>query len=308
MSENKNKILVALDGSERAFRTIKYLCSFKPFLKKELVLHNVITKVPECYYDLGKEPFSYKYTSRVRAWEQEYKSQMEQFMAKARVMLISAGFKPDAIRTIIAPRKLGIARDIMEEAKKGYDALLIRRRGGAQKLLPLVLGSVSTKLVQKADCLPVMLAGIQKVNHCLCIANDGSEGARRAIQFVADFIKDTDCRVVLCSVFRDFGNNEEIYTPSVDDLPAEFSRIQSAAEDARQILGKAGIRENHISLKIVPAGHSRAAAIVSAAGEENCDTVVFGRKGRSQVDQFDMGRVPWKVIHGARKLTVWMVP
>ena len=49
MSENANKILVALDGSERAFRTIKYLCSFKPFLKKELVLHNVITKVPECY-------------------------------------------------------------------------------------------------------------------------------------------------------------------------------------------------------------------------------------------------------------------
>ena len=31
MSDYKNKILVALDGSERAFRTIKYLCSFKPF-------------------------------------------------------------------------------------------------------------------------------------------------------------------------------------------------------------------------------------------------------------------------------------
>ena len=41
----------------RLFRTIKYLCSFKPFLKKELVLHIVITKVPECYYDLKKRAF-----------------------------------------------------------------------------------------------------------------------------------------------------------------------------------------------------------------------------------------------------------
>jgi len=40
-----NKILVALDGSKKAFKTIDYLCNFKPFCKKELVLHNVIARV-----------------------------------------------------------------------------------------------------------------------------------------------------------------------------------------------------------------------------------------------------------------------
>ncbi len=49
-------------------------------------------------------------------------------------------------------------------------------------------------------------------------------------------------------------------------------------------------------------------AIVEAAKEENCDTIVFGRKGKSEVSNFDIGRVPWKVIHGAKKMTVWMVP
>ncbi len=69
MEKYVNKILVALDGSERAFRTIDYLCNFKPFRKKELVLHNVITRVPECYYDLKKEPFTNKVTSQVHAWK-----------------------------------------------------------------------------------------------------------------------------------------------------------------------------------------------------------------------------------------------
>jgi len=64
-----NKILVALDGSQKAFKTIQYICSFKPFFKKKLVLHNIITKVPECYYDLQKEPFSNKPTSQIKAWE-----------------------------------------------------------------------------------------------------------------------------------------------------------------------------------------------------------------------------------------------
>jgi len=80
------------------------------------------------------------------------------------------------------------------------------------------------------------------------------------------------------------------------------------AKDAKLILENAGIPKEKISLKIVQGAQSRAGAIVEAAKEENCDTIVFGRKGKSEVSNFDIGRVPWKVIHGARKMTVWMVP
>lgn len=310
MSENQNKILVALDGSKRAFRTIKYLCQFKPFLKKELVLHNVITKVPECYYDLKKEPFSYKITSQVRAWEAGYKAQMEVFMKKSRMMLISAGFPPEAIHIIIAPRKKGIARDIMDEAQKGYDALLIRRRGGAQKFLPLVMGSVSTKLVEKAGFLPVMLAGVQKVNHSLLLAVDGSDGSNRAVEFTAKMIENSECRIVLCSVLRDFTLVDENKNTKKENccITAEFKEIEKATRDAKKVFEAAGIPKERIDLKIIHGAQSRAAAIAEAAKEENCDTIVFGRRGKSEVSNFDIGRVPWKVIHGARKMTVWMVP
>lgn len=309
MSEYRNKILVALDGSERAFRTIKYLCNFKPFLKKELVLHNVITRVPECYYDLKKEPFSNRVTSQVKAWEVGYKAKMDEFMAKSRIMLIAAGFRPEAITIKIAQRKKGIARDIMDEARKGYDALLIRRRGGAQKLLPLVMGSVSTKLVEKTTSLPVMLAGIQKVNHSLFLAVDGSEGAKRATQFVGEMIQDSDCKVVLCSVLRDFNvYGDGTKKASGNCITAGFGEIETALAEAVEILKNEGVQRKNIATKIIQGAKSRAGSIVEAAKEENCDTIVFGRKGRSEVSNFDIGRVPWKVIHGARKMTVWMVP
>ena len=129
MSENKNKILVAIDGSKKSFKTIEYLCSFTPFLNKEIVLYNVISAVPDCYYDLKKEAFSGRTMSEVRAWELSHKNKIKNFMEKARGTLIASGFKSKAITIAIENRKKGTARDIIAKANKGYHSLLMRRRG-----------------------------------------------------------------------------------------------------------------------------------------------------------------------------------
>ncbi len=309
MSENKNKILVALDGSQKAFKTIQYLCEFKPFLKKELVLHNIITKVPECYYDFQKEPFNHKATAQLKAWEVGYRIKKEVFMEESKMMLIGSGFKPEAISIIITERNKGIARDIMDEALKGYDALLIRRRGGVQKLLSLAMGSVSTKLVEKAAGLPIMLAGTQKVDHSLFLAIDGSKGAKRAVEYAAKMVESSGCRIVLCSVLRDYNMyDEKKKKKSTDYIAAAFEGIETTIRDAEKIFESAGIQRKNIVTKIIQGANSRAESIVEAAREENCDTIVFGRKGKSDVASFDIGRVPWKVIHGAKMMSVWMVP
>lgn len=310
MNAYTDKILVALDGSERAYRTIQYICSFKPFLKKKLVLHNIITKVPICYYDLKKDPFSANVTSAVYAWESSYKAQIEDFMEKARMQLIAAGFKPQDISVVISERKNGIARDIIDEAQKGYDALLIRRRGGSQTLLPIIMGSISTKLVEKADQIPVMLAGIQKVNHSLLLAIDGSDGSKRSVEYTARMIQDSDCRVVLCSVLRDFNLYDERAgkTKPAGFVKAVFEGLENAIQGAEIVLEKAGIQKKRITVKLIQGADSRSEAIISAAMEEKCDTLVFGRKGKSNVDNFDIGTIPWKAIQGAREMTVWIVP
>jgi nucleotide-binding universal stress UspA family protein len=235
------------------------------------------------------------------AWEYGYRSQMEAFMEKATAMLIDAGYRPEAIHTMICQRKKGIAQDILDEARKGYDALVIRRRGGAQQFLPLVMGSVSTRLVETTDCLPVFLAGIQAGNHRLCIAVDGSAGSRRAAEFTADFVRDSDCRIILCAVIRE----DPEFGPITQELEKE---IHTVAEEITLVFKRANIPEKNISLTIVKGGQSRAVALVETADKERCDTIVFGRRGISDPTGFNIGRVPWKVIHGAQHLTVWMVP
>jgi len=84
--------------------------------------------------------------------------------------------------------------------------------------------------------------------------------------------------------------------------------IETAIKDAEQTLETAGIKKSNIMAKIIQGAQSRSAALVEAAKEENCDTIVLGRKGKSEVGDFDIGRIPWKIIHGARELSVWLVP
>lgn len=304
---SENRILVTLDGSARAARTIEYLRNFTPFRSREVVLMNITTPVPETYYDLKNNSFG-REMARVKAWEMGQQATMESFLQDARMQLVAAGYAAEAVHTLMKPRKKGIARDIIAESGQGYEALVIRRRGSDNSLLAVNLGGVAAKLVDKADAVPLIVAGVQKVTHTLCVATDGSEGSLRAVRFVGKMVKGDSCRILLCSVLRDvtFRVSEGDPVPGVDDQA--LKQVEAGLEAAREILIEAGIFSECIEMRVVRHAKSRAGALVGAAGEAGCDTLVFGRKGLSRVADFDLGRIPRKVIYGSRKLTVWLVP
>jgi len=310
MTEYGNKLLVVLDGSERSFKTIEYLCDFKPFNRKDIVLFNVFNSVPESYWDISNEDFSRNAMSQAKGWELQRRKEMEAYMERAKSLLVSAGYPRTGISVCIKNRKKGVARDIIAEASKGYFAVLARRRGyGA--LLHVVMGSTTTKLVENLSSVPVLLAGLQKINNAIFLTVDGSEGSNRAVDFTANVVADSDCRIVLCSVLRDFenssltGDGED--TGATEYAKSFFNTMQSAIDDAAETLKAAGIDSERIQRKIITGTKTRAGSIASAAEEEGCDTIVLGRRGKSNVAEFGIGRVPWKVIHAARKMTVWIV-
>ncbi|SLM32526.1 putative UspA domain-containing protein [Desulfamplus magnetovallimortis] len=309
MSKYGNTILVALDGSERAMKTVEYLCDFKPFHKKDLVLLNIFSGVPDCYWDLGRESFSRSTMAQAMGWEHQRRTEMEEFMARAKSMLVSAGYPSKSVYVRIQNRKKGVTRDIIEEAEKGYFALLSRRRG-AGALSYVVMGSTTSKLVQSLSSVPLMLAGIERVNNSICVAVDGSENSRRAVDFTAGVVEGSDCRIVLCSVLRNFNlfNGKSALEVTEDSNISSLSEIIDAAlEDAAQKFKSVGIPVDKIDRKKIVGVSSRAAAISQAAQDAKCDTVVLGRRGQSNLAKFSMGRVPSKVIHIARTMTVWII-
>jgi nucleotide-binding universal stress UspA family protein len=309
VKQSKKKILVPLDGSDRAMNTVRYIAKIEPFLHMHIVLFHVFSSVPEGYWDLEKDPRSTSAVRQVKPWEVEQKKRIQQNMRMAEQYLLKAGFPSACIKLQIQRRKKGIARDLIQEARNGYEAVVTRRRG-MTGLRGIVLGSVATKLIEKLFFIPVILAGRKPPGNKILIAFDGSEGARRAVDFVGMTLSGFDYNLNLIHVIRGREDrNSESHRMYLPKKHSEITRKEMIGQlaKARKKLIDYGFKPQQVTTKIVTGVSSRAGAITAEAKQENYGTIVMGRRGQSKVRDFFIGRVTNKVIHIARDRTVWVV-
>ncbi len=305
----KMKLLVPVDGSNRALNTIRYVGRVKPFRDMEIVLFHVFNSVPEGYWDLEKDPRSTSTVRQVRSWEIEQRKKIKLYMEQASQYLIKAGTPPESITVKVQNRKKGVARDIIAEARNGYAAVVTRRRG-MTGLRRIVLGSVATKLLTNITFLPLILVGKRLPNKKILLAFDGSENADRAVKFVGSMLGGLDYEVNLFTVIRSDGQTGVEYRHIFS--PKEFGRVvgkemASSLQVARTELVDSGFMPDKVSTQIVIGASSRAGVIAEKAKRENFGTIVMGRRGRSSVRDFFVGRVTNKVIYMARQHTVWVI-
>ena len=305
----KKKILVPVDGSDRALNTVRYVARVDPFRDMDIVLFHVFNSVPEGYWDLEKDPRSTSTVRQVRSWEIEQRKRIKQYMEQASQFLLKAGVSPESITIKIQNRKNGIARDIIREARNGYEAIVTRRRG-MTGLRRIVLGSVATKLVEKLTFIPLILVGKRTPNTKILLAFDGSENAAGAVQFVGSLLGGSDYEVSLLHVIRSNGEggpeHRHIFS-SREFGKAAGKEMASALQVAQTELIDAGFKANKVSTQMVTGAISRAGAIADRAKEADFGTIVMGRKGHSRVRDFFIGRVTNKVIQIARDRTVWVI-
>jgi len=305
----KKKILVPVDGSDRALNTVRYVARVEAFRNMDIVLFHVFSSVPEGYWDLEKDPRSTSTVIQVRSWEIEQKNRIKQYMENAGQLLQKAGVPPESLSITIQNRKTGIARDIIREARNGYDAVVTRRRG-MTGLRRIVLGSVATKLVEKLSFIPLILVGKRTPNKKILLAFDGSENAARAVKFVGSLLGGLDFEVSLFHVIR--SNGEGLADHHHILSPREFTEFASkeitySLKAAKAELIQAGFKADKVSSQIVTKAVSRAGTIADKVKQEDFGTIVMGRRGHSNVRDFFIGRVTNKVIQIARDRTVWVV-
>jgi nucleotide-binding universal stress UspA family protein len=290
-------MLIALDGSDRGFETIRYVTRIPPFQDMEVVLFTVFSKIPDCYWDMEKDHIYGSRLREIRVWETNTRKTLEGHMAQARQRLIDAGFPEASVTVKIHERKTGVARDILKEARSGYTAVAVGRRG-MSRVRDLVLGSITSKLLEKLSFSPLLLVGRNVHHGKVLIAMDASEGAMRAVEFVGGLLGESDLRIGLVHVVRKDGPN--CITEAESDMDPVF-------RDAEDRLIQAGMTSKQISTTLLTGVASRAGAIVHKAREEGYGTIVVGRRGLSKVRQFFMGRVGNKVVQIARGQAVWVV-
>jgi len=309
----KNKVLVTLDESNQTFDTARYAGRMLAGCGARIVLYHVRLSVDEAFWDIGINSVGRRQMAGIRAWEKEQHRTTDELLERAIKIMVRTGVARDRISVKIAPRNVGVARDIIRESSGGYDAVVVGRKG-QHGLRGLVLGSVPNKLIEKVRHIPLWVVGGNPSPAKLLIGLDASEGAMRAVDHVVSTRNGQDDRIVyLVHVVRAWQT-----VPSPVLARADRERVKNLINKAEKTiqpvfktaisrLKTAGYSANQIHTEVISEAESRAMALVHFARQEKIGSLVLGRRGLSRVEDFIIGRVGHRIVNTVRNRAVWLV-
>jgi len=149
-----HNLLIALDSSEGAWHAVDYVAeTFGKTPNVQVTLLHILSGLPPAFWDDGHILGDKERQARQRLvanWQTEQEKRWQGLVKKAQARLTAAGLPQEAVTNKFKPKYYDVAEDILTEAATGgYDTIVIGRRGlGMAKAL--LLGSVTTKVVQNA--------------------------------------------------------------------------------------------------------------------------------------------------------------
>jgi nucleotide-binding universal stress UspA family protein len=310
MARSTKMIVVAVDGSENALKTLDYLgliYGAKPSLHIVL-LHVLPTLPPILIADHDSQ-------SKLRVLNVEKKSiQMaERILLEAKSVLLKKGFKDDHIIVVHRKKNFGIAKDICNFAVgKRADSMLISAKGRS-RLEAFFSGGVANKILEYCRVCPIWIVEGKVKSKKVLIAMDSSENALRAVNHTGFMLSGTDCQVTLFHSkrhLRRFLPREIIEAaPELEELWKNKAGEQIAPymKKAKEMLLEAGIPESQLKTKVVDGTRDAASDILKQARSNDYGTVVLGQRGHSGVKEFFMGSVTSKVFQDCGGMAVWIV-
>jgi nucleotide-binding universal stress UspA family protein len=311
----RRRILIAVDGSPHSLHAVNYVAALSSQSPVQVsLLHVLPTASEELLWQINAdEDFKSRIKAKYDEFNEECKREAGQFLDRAKRIVADSASSPEGTVTILQQWQSGIARDIIAEAQKGYDAVVVGRRG-VGKFENLLMGSVTTKVVHGIEGTPVWIIGGEILPAKMLIAVDDSPYSRKAVIYASHFAADTGAEVMLFHAIRKFflGTGErfstvgeEIETALKENLK---DKIQRMFDDYSKCLVAGGVGSEKISIKCNFGSLGRAADILDTARADGCGTIVMGRRGISAVRELIMGRVTAKVLNGAEGLALWIVP
>jgi nucleotide-binding universal stress UspA family protein len=140
------KILLAMDGSENALRTVDYLSTMLEDSQSEVKLFHVVRgfNIYERSYENLLEP------TQEKAWTEIGRTQMQSVFEEARTRFVKAGLDPGHVTTKVITGVRSRSDAIIKEASEGRYATIAVGRRGLSKVRDFFIGRVSMKVIQLA--------------------------------------------------------------------------------------------------------------------------------------------------------------
>ncbi|MGC8494241.1 MAG: universal stress protein [Syntrophobacteraceae bacterium] len=318
---NPKSILIAVDGSSRSLDVLSTVASqCRRFETRVNLLHVLPMASDElvCRIDVnGELELKRSIERKYHEFNRQCERLTQDSMDRMKNMLAEPGMTPKYITGLPQMWRSRIARDILQQARKGYDAVVVGPRGS--RIKAILLGSVSAKVVHGSNKTPVWVVGSNSASRegasKMLLAVDASANSRKAVEYCAEFAAANDAEVTLCHVMRRLIPGTA--TPAMELTEKKIEKqlhermnlkIDQMFETYRSVLVNAGVAPDKIAIVCRTGSYRRAAEILEIAKTGGFDTLVMGRRGISVVREFFMGRVTSKVLNGADNLSVWIVP
>jgi len=153
----EKKILLAIDDSENARRAVEFVANFFTPDNKITLFNVILDTATLCAMNSPElTPYFTSQQSSFCLLEEKKKKIVSEAMQKAKRLLLDANFEEKNITIKSEVKKSGIARDIIREAKSGYNAVVMGKRG-LSGIKEFILGSVSQKVFHIAKDISVLV-------------------------------------------------------------------------------------------------------------------------------------------------------
>ena len=309
----QKKILIALDGSPSSDHAVDYVGLMEGAIIKDLwvTLFFVMKPVPPFLRREGRsDPALFR---QLQTLEAKNRAEARRVLDRQVQRLEGHGLSPERIEAKAQPWASGVARDILFEAEQGlYDAVVLGRRG-LSKAQELFVGSVTNKVVQHAERLPVWIVGGRVKSHKVLCAVDGSEGSLKAVDHMAFMLGgNPDCEITLFHVGASLANYcpLEFEGEVKEEIEGELMTSDSQCMDdfysrALKVLAEGGISPEQVTTRTREGVISVPRAILEEMRRGGYGTVVLGRRGENR--SFFLGHVSDKVVAKGEGAAVWVV-
>jgi nucleotide-binding universal stress UspA family protein len=306
-------VVVPLDGSPTALKALNYLLLV--FGTQHNLVVNLFHVLPGGPPILLEESKKDPNTARqVRELESRNKQMAVKTLSAGKKALLDKGIKEEKVKIVEFKKQVGIARDICGwSEKKRMDAIVLNTRGRS-RIEAFFMGETANKVLELSRICPVWMIKGDVRSKPVIIAMDNSENALRAVDHAAFMLYGTDCPVTLFYSKRNlmrFFSREAVETVSgLESMwrSAAGREIAPYMQKAKEMLIKAGLDKSKISSRIVDGGRSAAADILDIARKSGCGTIVLGRRGATNVEDYTLGSVSRKVLQDYKDAALWLVP
>jgi nucleotide-binding universal stress UspA family protein len=308
----KKKILVAVDGSYCSQNVIRYLSRLFGG-HGELAVHLV------CFVPAGAQPVNSQWlteTDKLEMLSPETKKKIQltkKHLREETGFLIRHGFTEEQVTCTMEFCRANIATDLIQEMHKGrYDALVIGRRG-LGKLQELVLGSVTTAILEKCFNVPLWIIDGDIDSRRFLVPVDGSWRTLKAVDHLAFMVSDVaDVEISLfhskawLTPKKPLGIEKFCEIWGQDWCDEHLSRSDAVFHGPEQLLRESGFDMARVYRVEESLGPVAALDIMLELRNKKYGTIVMGRRGPDEPKGI-FGGVSGRVLRTVNDVAVWLV-